>query len=136
VAPDRLVLLSASPTDHRLERLSDDTLTLRLASGRLWEQPLERLFLRPDDLRQSPTRWAREGLTVTRLDPDLEPTPDAGPAALSFTFDPPLSDRRWRVFTWADGALRSVALPAPGQGLDLPWSPGPLPAPNGGPSER
>ena len=136
VAPDRLVLLSASPTDHRLERLSDDTLTLRLASGRLWEQPLERLFLRPDDLRQSPTRWAREGLTVTRLDPDLEPTPDAGPAALSFTFDPPLSDRRWRVFTWADGALRSVDLPAPGQGLDLPWSPGPLPTPNGGPSER
>ena len=125
-------MLSASPTDHRLERLSDDTLTLSLASGRLWDQPMERLFLHPADLHQRPTRWAREGLTVTRLDDD----PDPGPKALSFPFAPPLSDRRWRVFTWADGALRSVDLPAPGQGLDLPWSPGPLPAPNGGPSER
>ena len=131
-APERLIVLSASPTDHRLERLSDDTLTLSLASGRLWDQPMERLFLHPADLHQRVNRWDREGLRVTRLDDD----PDAGPKALRFTFDPPLSDRRWRVFTWADGALRSVDLPAPGQGLDLPWSPGPLPAPNGGPSER
>jgi hypothetical protein len=130
-APDRLIVLSASPTDHRLERVSDDTLTLTLASGRLWDQPLERLFLHPEDAQTSPARWAREGLTVTRLDHDL----DAGPKALTFTFDPPLSDPRWRVFTWADGALRSVRLPTPGEGRDLPWSPGPLPTPGGGPSE-
>jgi hypothetical protein len=130
-APDRLIVLSASPTDHRLERLSDDTLTLTLASGRLWDQPLERLFLPPEDVQQSPTRWEREGLTVTRLDLELE----TGPQALSFTFDPPLSDPRWRVFTWEDGALRSVRLPDPGEGRDLPWSPGPLPTPGGGPSE-
>jgi hypothetical protein len=131
-APERLIVLSASPTDHRLERLSDDTLTLSLASGRLWDQPMERLFLHPADLHQRVNRWDREGLRVTRLDDD----PQAGPRALSFTFDPPLSDRRWRVFTWADGALRAVNLPAPGEGHDLPWSPGPLPAPGGGPSKR
>ena len=128
VAPERLIVLSASATDHRVERVSDDTLTLTLASGRLWDQPMERLFLHPDDLQKSPARWEREGVTITRL--------HTGPETLSFTFDPPLSDRRWRVFTWANGALRSVGLPAPGEGRDLPWSPGPLPTPGGGPSER
>lgn len=134
-APERLIVLSASPTDHRVERVDDATLTLTLASGRLWDQPLARLFLHPEDARRGLTRWDREGLTVRRLDPLVAEDPFAGPRALSFTFDPPLSDPRWRTLTWSDGALRSVRLPAPGEGLDLPWSPGPLPTPHAPPSE-
>jgi hypothetical protein len=118
-APRRFRLLSAAPHHHHLERTSATALELVVRTDArkpgFWEQVYR-------DTPPAPGSEVRmEGLRVTVLD-----SSEAGPLRMRFEFDRPLESPDLCFVTWRDGALRSLALPPPGQGVSVPHSLGPM----------
>lgn len=117
--PHRLRLLSAAPHDHLLERTSANGFDLVVRTDArkpgFWEQVYR-------DAPPAPGTVVRlSGLVITVKESD-----PAGPMRVHFDFDQPLESPDLCFMTWHDGALRSLALPPPGQGVPVPHELGPM----------
>ena len=103
--------LTMAACEHRLERVAEDTLDVRLVGCRMMENDWERLF--------SPARRRFEDGEVVKvpgLRVEIVETAGGAPVRLRFQFDRSLDDPDLALLAWRDGALRRLRFPPEGQG--------------------
>ena len=111
-------ILSMVKADHILRGTSTGW-SLEATSHRMLTQVFELLFRsprhRPFEVGQTSSN---QGLTVT-----VSALRDGTPYAVDFVLDRPAD---WAFLVWSEAGLVEVDKPAPGEAVDLPWSPGPM----------
>jgi len=113
-------VLSAARASHRLTRIGERRLAL---------EPIERPLLAGsfDTLFRAPDRAFSVGDTVEQCGATLRVSAlrDGLPTRLEITFQRQLDDPKLAFLIWRDQELTRLALPALGETVELPWSPGP-----------
>lgn len=112
-------VLSPAPHPHRVTRVDEKTFELEVLEGgtddnMVWQlyRAASKPFLKGERVRVG--SYEIEVLTVGAR----------GVSQLRVTSPEPLENIR--IVSWLEGTLKPITLPAPGQSLDLPWTPGPM----------
>jgi hypothetical protein len=111
---------SAAKATHAITRTGPRSLAIEPRGVTLMNGAFERLF-RPRDEPLRTGDVVRQCGAMYRVAAD----DDGRPTRVDLAFDAPLDDPRLRIFAWQDGHLRPLAIPAEGQTVEVPWSPGP-----------
>lgn len=123
-SPDALScwsVLSMTKASHRLTRTGPSSFTL---------EPLGRTMLTGlfEVLHRAPTAPIPRGYQITQCGATIRvaEVEDGKPSRLEVDLGTPLDDPALVLLTWRDGRLRRLHLPAIGETMELPWSPGPV----------
>jgi hypothetical protein len=113
--------LSMARASHRLTRTGPSSFTL---------EPLGRTMLTGafETLYRAPSAPIPRGYQVTQCGATIRvaEVEDGKPSRLEVDLGAPLEDPGLALLSWRDGRLRRMALPAIGEAVELPWSPGPI----------
>ena len=122
LAPPRAWLcFSLAPYPHRLTRVSADTLELEVEGGHMGETVFEQITRSHDIGYQQGERVELDGATVTVI--ALE---EGLPKRLRIQLTEPLDGDAYALAQWKGGRLDRLELPAVGQSVELPLTPGAL----------
>jgi hypothetical protein len=112
--------MSMSPHDHRLTRLSERELLLEVIDGTMGERPFEELFRSFD---ANPLAVG-ERIGSGRLAVVVAAAEAGRPTAIHIELAEPITE--YALLTWAEGTLKEVPPPPPGQSMILVHEPGPM----------
>jgi hypothetical protein len=113
--------LSGAKRSHRITRTGNAEIVLRPLDGALVREPFETLF-RSVDIPFRVGDEARQCGAVYRVT-----AIEAGrPTEVRVSFDRPLEDPSLRFLAWRSGRLVAAKMPAVGESMEIPWTPGPL----------
>lgn len=112
-------VLSQAATAHRLKRTGPASLELETIGGRFLEGVFEQILRSPLHPLAQGDRVALAGGAVTVLELD-----EGLPTRVRLELDEPLEAPDVRVLEWRDGGIRRARLPAIGETVVLPRSPG------------
>ncbi|MCK6517924.1 hypothetical protein L6R46_23045 [Myxococcota bacterium] len=118
-APSTWLVGSPARADHILSRPAADTLRLDVVGEGIYDGMFAELLGHAGSGPQAGDTFAHGPLTITVSDPG-----SAGPRRVELRVDEPYETSPLRVMVWRDGALEPLALPAVGESMALPWSPG------------
>jgi hypothetical protein len=117
--PERLRVLSMAPADHRVEKITRTGFDLVTLGGDRTRTVWERLY-------GGGSMPAGTHVTLTALDVRVIEDRNGVPVRVRFDFGEALDAGHLCFFAWADGAVRPLAAPRPGDVVDLPHHAGPM----------
>ena len=119
-APRSFSVLSTAPLDHRLVRTDEARFSLSTVGGAMHRSMMEQLYRPISDPLVPGDRVVIAPLSVEVLEGDAQ-----GPTRILVTLATAPEGVETVFLTWQGGRLERVALPPPGESMDLPWEPGP-----------
>ena len=118
-APRRWRVGSPARADHVLSRPDADTLRLDVVGEGIYDGMFAELLGHAGSGPQIGETFAHGPLLIALFDPG-----PAGPRRIELSLNEPWEQSPLRVVVWRDGALEPLELPAVGETMALPWSPG------------
>ncbi|WP_438011834.1 hypothetical protein WME89_26265 [Sorangium sp. So ce321] len=114
-------MLSMTKASHRLTRTGPSSFTLAPIGRTMLTGAFELLYRAPSAPLQRGDQVVQCGATIRVAEVE-----DGRPSQIEVELGAPLEDPALVLLAWRDGKLRRVALPAVGETVELPWSPGPI----------
>jgi hypothetical protein len=118
-APRRWLIGSPARADHLLSRPDADTLRLDVVGEGIYDGMFAELLGYAGSGPQAGETLDHGPLQITVSDPG-----PAGPRRIDLSVREPWEESPLRVMVWRDGLLTPLDLPAVGESMALPWSPG------------
>ncbi|MBK9366564.1 MAG: hypothetical protein IPN01_09590 [Deltaproteobacteria bacterium] len=118
-APRRWLVGSPARADHVLSRPDVDTLRLDVVGEGIYDGMFAELLGHAGSGPQAGDTLSHGPLQISLSEPG-----PAGPRRIDLSVSEPWEESPLRVMVWRDGALVPLALPAVGESMVLPWSPG------------
>ncbi|WP_437321822.1 hypothetical protein [Sorangium sp. So ce385] len=114
-------MLSTAKAPHRLTRTGPSSFTLAPLGRTMLVGAFETLYRAPSAPLPPGYEVRQCGATIRVAEVE-----DGRPSRIEVDLGAPLEDPGLVLLAWRDGGLRRVALPAIGEAVELPWSPGPI----------
>ncbi|HEU4727584.1 MAG TPA: hypothetical protein VFT22_06840 [Kofleriaceae bacterium] len=112
--------LSAARAGHRITRTGERSLAIEPIERPLLDGSFDRLFRAPDRSFAVGDRFEQCGATIR-----VAAVRDGRPSRLEVELRRAFRDPKLVLLVWRDGALVPFEPPAPGETVEIPWSPGP-----------